>query len=249
MTLYDFGVHIPYIILLFFLLGSSIYSFLNAVIYRIPRHMDIIAARSRCTKCGHTLSYFDMLPVLGWILLRGKCRYCHARISVRYPIVEAMGGGIALLCVCRWGISLQAFASFLFLAILTAVAFVDMDTMKIPDCFIIAAELAGIISIPVFPEINLAERLLGIFSVSAFLLAIALIMPNGFGGGDIKLTAVCGFFLGWRRNLTAFVLAVLIAGIYCIFMLAARKISRRSKLAFGPFLCLGMAIVLFVRIW
>lgn len=244
----DKGLHIGAVwqAILIFLAGSSIFSFLNVVIYRVPRHMDIIKTPSRCEMCGHTLSLAEMVPVFGWFLLRGRCRHCKAVISARYPAIEALGGGTGLLCVYRWGIGVQALIAFGFLAVLTATAFVDIDTMKIPDGFVLAAGAAGVLSIPFFPAPGLTERLIGVCSVSAILLAFALIRSGGFGGGDIKLTAACGLFLGWRQSLTAFVLAVLLAGGYCIFMLAAGKLKRRSKFAFGAFLCFGMAVTLFI---
>lgn len=236
------------IIILFFSLGCCIYSFLNVVIYRIQLHMDFIMTRSRCVKCGHKLTFLDMFPIVGWVMLRGKCRYCHAKISVIYPIVEALGGILALLCIHKWGVGWQAMVSYLFLAVLTVIAFIDMYMMKIPNPMIIAAGITGLFSIPVFPDISMFERVMGFLSVSALLFLIALLIPKGFGGGDIKLTAVCGFFLGWRQNLAAFVLAVLIAGIYCLLMLAVGKLQRKSKISFGTFLCLGVAIILFAWI-
>lgn len=233
-------------VVLIFLAGSSVFSFLNVVIYRVPLHRDIIKAPSRCEVCGHTLSLLDMLPVFGWFLLRGKCRYCKTVISARYSAIEALGGCTALLCVYRWGASVKALIVFGFLAVLTAVAFVDIDTMKIPDSFVLAAGAMGALSIPFFPTPNLIERMIGICSVSMILLLFALMVPGGFGGGDIKLTAACGLFLGWRQSLMAFILAVLFAGSYCIVMLATGKLEGRSKFAFGGFLCLGMAVALFL---
>lgn len=233
-------------VILIFLPGSSVFSFLNVVIYRVPRHMDIIKAPSRCEVCGHTLSFPEMFPVFGWFVLRGRCRHCKAAISVRYPAIEALGGCAALLCVFRWGISVQALTAFGFLAVLTATAIIDIDTMKIPDGFVLAAGAVGALSIPFFPVPDLTERLIGICSVSMILLVFALILPGGFGGGDIKMTAACGLFLGWKQSLTAFVLAVLFAGCYCIVMLVVGKLKRRSRIAFGAFLCFGMAVTLFL---
>lgn len=230
--------------MLAFLSGSCVFSFLNVVVYRLPRRMDFVHERSRCENCGHVLSAVDLIPVFGWFLLRGKCRYCKAEIPVRYPLTEALGGLTALLCVQRWGISLQALTTYVFLGILTVVTFVDMDTKKIPDSLVLAAGMAGLLSIPFFPDPGLAERALGVFSVSLILLAAALIVPGGFGGGDIKLTAACGLFLGCRLCLISFVLAVLTAGGYCVLMLAAGRMKLRTRFAFGPFLCLGMGIAL-----
>lgn len=231
---------------LLFLLGSSIFSFLNVVIYRVPRKMDIVKTPSRCEECGHILSLLEMLPVLGWILLRGKCRYCKAKISIRYPAVEALGGSVALRCVYKWGISWQALIVYAFLAVLTMVAFVDVDRMKIPNSFLVVAGVIGVLSMPFFTEISFMERIIGVCCVSVPLLVLALILWGGLGGGDIKLMAVCGLFLGWEQSLLAFVAAGVAAGLFCILMLMTGRMGRKSKVAFGAFLCLGMALVLLI---
>lgn len=127
-----------------------------------------------------------------------------------------------------------------FFAILAAVAFSDGKTRKIPDGLVAAAGALGMISIPFFPEISLAARIAGFFSVSTVLLAIALIVPGAFGGGDIKLMAVCGFFLGWRMSFQAFFWAILMAGVYVVWLLIVKKAGRRVQFAFGPFLCMGI---------
>lgn len=230
-----------------FLTGASIFSFFNVVIYRVPLHMDI-KKRSHCTSCGHVLSMIDMVPVLSWILLRGRCRYCHMKLSVRYTLVEVLGGCAALLCIHEYGISGKALITFAFLLVLTVVAFVDMDTMKIPNSFVIAAGMIGVVSIFFFPEIGWLQRGVGMVSISIPLFAVNLVVPGGFGGGDIKLMAACGLFLGWERSLLAFVFAILISGVYCIFVLVSGKKERRSRFAFGPFLCIGMAAVVFGNI-
>lgn len=227
---------------LIFFFGASVFSFLNVVIYRVPRKESFVSGRSHCPACGHTLNYLDMVPVLGWIFLRGRCRYCGARISPRYVLVELLGGFCAVLCTVQFGWNLRALLAFVFFAILTAVAFVDLDTMEIPDGFVIALLVPAVPAFFIFPEINWISRLIGFFSVSVILLIITLIVPGAFGGGDIKLMAVCGLFLGWQLTLTAFFLAVLTGGFYGIILLISRKKGRKDHFAFGPFLCLGMVI-------
>lgn len=88
-----------------FILGSCIFSFLNVVIYRLPRKLNFVTGRSMCTSCGHTLGFFDMIPVIGWVFLRGKCRYCKERVSARYPAVELLGGMLGVLCLYQYGIT------------------------------------------------------------------------------------------------------------------------------------------------
>jgi len=131
---------------------------------------------------------------------------------------------------------------YLFLVLLAIVAFVDMNAMKVPNCLVAAVALLGALSIPLFPEISLWARGIGMLCISLPMFIITLIVPGGFGGGDIKLMAACGLFLGYRKIALAFVVAIMAAGIYCIWMLVKGKMERKSRFAFGPFLCLGMSI-------
>lgn len=133
---------------------------------------------------------------------------------------------------------------YLFLVLLAIVAFVDMSAMKIPNRLVAAVALLGALSIPLFPEISLWERGFGMLCVSLPMFMITLIVPGGFGGGDIKLMAVFGLFLGYKKIALAFVVAIMAAGIYCIWMLAMGKMERKSRFAFGPFLCLGISIAI-----
>lgn len=226
--------------LLLFMAGASVFSFLNVVIYRVPRHMDFVHGRSHCPDCGHTLSGRDMVPVFSWCFLRGRCRYCHEPIAPRYTLVELLGGGLALLCAWHFGMNWQAASAFAFFAVLTVVACVDADTMEIPDGFVIAGLAAGILSIFAFPGIGWLERIIGVFCVSVPLFLITLVIPGAFGGGDIKLMAACGVFLGWKCSLLALFLAVVTGGFYGIWLLATKKADRKTHFAFGPFLCVGM---------
>ncbi|MDD3253181.1 MAG: prepilin peptidase [Lachnospiraceae bacterium] len=227
------------------LLGACIFSFLNVVIYRVPRKISFVRGFSHCPDCGHQLSGLDMIPVFSWLALRGHCRYCKCSVSPRYTWVELFGGCMALLCVFKIGYNLAALTVFAFLGMLTVVAFVDIDTMEIPDGFVLAILIIGVVSIVTMPGISLAERLIGVFAVSLPLLLITLAVPGAFGGGDIKLMGACGLLLGWKLSLVSLFLAVLTGGLYGIYLLAAKKKGRKEHFAFGPFLCAGMCLALF----
>lgn len=228
-----------------FLFGSCIFSFLNVVIYRLPAKMDFVTGRSICPACGHTLGAFDMIPVFGWMFLRGRCRYCGEKVSARYPFVEFLGGAFAVMCLYCYGVSARAVIAFLFLCILTVVAFIDMDTMEIPFPLVLAAGITGVASCFFFPEISLFERAVGMACVSVPLWLLTLLVEGAFGGGDIKFMAACGIFLGWKLNLLAFFLAVAGGGCYGIWLLAAKKKKKTDHFAFGPFLCTGAAAAMF----
>ena len=227
------------------LFGACIFSFLNVVIYRVPRQLSFVRGRSQCPGCGHCLTGLDMVPVFSWLFLRGRCRYCGGKISARYTWIELFGGCIALLCVFKIGFNLAAFTAFAFLGMLTVVAFVDIDTMEIPDELVLAIFLIGLISIVTMPGTALVGRLIGMIAVSLPLLLITLVVPGAFGGGDIKLMSACGLLLGWKLNLVALLLAILGGGLYGMYLLACKKKGRKEHFAFGPFLCAGMLIALF----
>lgn len=227
------------------LFGASIFSFLNVVIYRVPRQISFVRGYSHCPDCGHRLSGLDMVPVFSWLFLRGRCRYCGGKVSPRYTWIELIGGCIALLCVFKIGYNLEAVTIFAFLGMLTVVAFVDIDTMEIPNGFVLTILILGAVSIVTVPGISLVERLIGMVSVSLPLLLITLVIPGAFGGGDIKLMGACGLLLGWRLSLVSLFLAVLTGGLYGMYLLGTRKKGRKEHFAFGPFLCVGMFAALF----
>ncbi|MGL6201307.1 MAG: prepilin peptidase [Lachnospiraceae bacterium] len=162
-------------------------------------------------------------------------------IFSHYILIGLLGGHTAVGCYFRFGLELQTIIVFIFLTILTAIAIIDKETMKIPNELIIGVTIVAIISIHFFPEIALLSRVIGIISVSGILLTITLIVPGAFGGGDIKLMAASGIILGGKSCLTAFIIAVLTAGAYGIYLLATHKIGRKDHFAFGPFLCIGIA--------
>lgn len=231
--------------LLVFAAGASLFSFLNVIIYRLPRKMSFVQGRSHCPHCGATLRWYDMVPVLNWFYLRGRCRNCRAPISFRYPAVELLGGVLALLCLHRYGWTAALAPVFLLLAVLTAVAFIDADTMEIPNGLVLAVLVLAAADFVCRMGPSLTERLIGFLCVSVPMLLLTLAIPGAFGGGDIKLMAAAGAFLGWRLCLLAAFLAIVAGGAYGIYLLAAKKKGKKEHFAFGPFLCVGIAAALF----
>lgn len=230
---------------LIFIFGSCIFSFLNVVVYRLPRGLEFEMGRSRCPHCQSTIGTLDKIPVLGWFLVQGKCRNCGREISLRYPVVEFIGAVLAVMCAWKYGFGMRALFSFLFLCILTVTTLIDMDIMKIPFSVVISAELIGAMSCLFFPEITVPERVIGALCVSVPLYLLTLLVPGAFGGGDIKLTAACGIFLGWKLNLLSLFLAVLGGGSYGIWLLATKRKKETDHFAFGPFLSAGMTVAMF----
>lgn len=226
-----------------FLAGISIGSFLNVLIWRIPQKMNFINSRSICPACGTQIKNYDLIPVLSYVLLGGKCRGCGARISPRYPAVELLTGFLFVLTYFRYSLSPQFAVAAAALSILITVAMIDFDTREIPNGLVIAMLLPAAASFFVFPETGIIERLIGFFAISLPMYLLALLIAGAFGGGDIKLMAVCGFMLGWKSCLLAFFIALLTGGFYA-FSVILRKNKAKRTMAFGPYLCAGIYVSL-----
>lgn len=234
-----------------FFMGACIFSFVNVVICRLPRGESVVRGRSHCMECGHELAAKELIPLFSYMLLRGRCSRCGARIPVRDFVVECSGGAAFMLCAAFYGIgrtgiiSLRGMLVFTFLAILMMVAGIDWDTRIIHDRFHGMIGLLGLAALWLFPEISPGSRLLGLVVISLPMLVLDLLIPGAFGGGDIKLMAVCGWLLGWKANVFAMFAGLLAAGIYCSMMMAAGKLGRKDHFAFGPFLAVGLTVAVF----
>ena len=246
--------------ILLFVSGSCIFSFLNVIIYRMPRKMQFWKGCSTCLACGKNLRARDLIPIGSYLALSGKCRCCGAKIRFRDTLVELLGGVLALICVWYWrGTPVTALLIFMFFCILTVVTFIDIGDKEIPDGCWIAIIVLTLISYGMFflapegvlleisaqesfPAVSLFSRLIGMISTSLPMLLLTLAIPGAFGGGDIKLMAACGLFLGWRLTLVSFILALAAGGLWGISLVASKKKGRKEHFAFGPFLCVGMVL-------
>lgn len=226
-----------------FVFGICICSFLNVVIYRVPNEISVAKGRSFCPSCKAQIKFYDNIPLLSWAILRGKCRNCKCQISVRYPIVEFLGGIVAVLCSYCYGLfTVKTLIAFMASAILISIAYIDHDTMTIPNGLNIALIFPAVISVFVFNEIGIFERVIGLICVSLLLLIMTLVISGAFGGGDIKLMAVAGFMLGYKNILLAFMIGIIITGIYAIIKVVLKKLTKKDHIAFGPGLCFGIFI-------
>lgn len=240
-----------------FFVGASIFSFLHVVTCRLPAGESVVYGRSHCPDCGKVLSGLELIPCLSYVLQRGKCRACNASIPLDYLILEGCGGLFFLWSGSvfgwgRWGIlSGKALLAFAYLCVLTVVAVIDWNTRIIYDRFHIIILLLGVVSLWLFPEHGLLDRLIGAVIVSLPMFVLAMCIEGAFGGGDIKLMAASGVLLGWRAVFCGMFLGLLAGGIYCILMLAAGKMGRKDSFAFGPFLAFGLSLAFFYgdRIW
>ncbi len=232
-----------YVFIFFF--GACIFSFLNVVIYRLPRNEDFITGRSKCPGCGHVLSFFDMVPILSWVVLGRKCRYCGDKISARYPVTEALGGIAGVACFWAFGPHIYSLTAFAMCSVLTCVGYIDHDTMTIPDGINIAALITAIPAVFLTDKTAWYEHIAGFFIISAFMLVLSLAVPQAFGGGDIKLMACCGLFLGWKNAVFAFFVAVIAGGVIAAVKMIKKEKGKKDLMPFGPFICMGVAVAMF----
>lgn len=234
--------------------GAVVGSFLNVVIWRLPRGESVVRPRSRCISCGEAIRPRDNVPIAGWLLLRGRCRSCGARIPVRYPLVEALTAGLFLLGLWRFGLSWEM-ASFWYLsAVGVALAYIDIDTHRLPDrltlpSYAVAAALLGVAAVTRHRPERMLLALLGMAVMYGFFFLLMVIKPNGMGFGDVKLSGVLGLYLGYLGLGILFVgafLAFLLGGLAAVGALVRRRATRHSTIAFGPALVAGaLAAALF----
>lgn len=228
-----------------FVFGAVIGSFLNVVVYRLPRHESLVSPGSHCPSCGTPIKPYDNIPVLGWLLLRGRCRSCRARISVRYPAIEALTAVLALAVVLLRHSVHDIALGLVLVLVLMPVALIDLEHRIIPNKITGAAAVAAIGIGAVTRLSGVPEQLIAGAAAGGFLLLFALAYPRGMGMGDVKLAAVLGLFLGRSVGVAVFVgvLAGTVAGAVIMARQGVEK-GRKMAVPFGPFLALGGVVAL-----
>ncbi len=232
---------------LIFIYGLVIGSFLNVVIYRVPRKSFFKSATSYCTECKHKLAWYDMIPVFSFIFLGGRCRYCKERISFRYPLVELLNAVLWLLAYIFFKNAIYDLVLFAILfSVLIVVAGIDLDIMEIPNGTVLFIIVLGIIRLILSFFMGNArwyEYLIGAVALSVPLLIITLITNGAIGLGDIKLSFAVGLLLGWKLVLIGGFFGIVIAGIIGLIMMTDREHNKVMPL--GPSLCIGWTIAVF----
>jgi leader peptidase (prepilin peptidase)/N-methyltransferase len=225
--------------LIVFVFGLIIGSFCNVVIYRLPQGKSIVTPGSQCRSCGNAIRPWNNIPLLSYALLRGQCRFCKEPISARYPAVELASGILYVLLWYKLGLSLQFVFYGLLTSALVVVALIDFDHRIIPNTITLPGMVIGLgLSLWALPITPLAS-LLGLLTGGMLFYLIAVVSKGGMGGGDIKLIAMIGAFLGWQGALfTIFSGALLGSVVGMTLMLLGRK-ERKDKVPFGPFLSCG----------
>jgi leader peptidase (prepilin peptidase)/N-methyltransferase len=239
------------IAVLFFVLGLAVGSFLNVVIYRLPEGLSIYTPRrSFCPACRTPIRAYDNIPVLSYLLLRGRCRHCKASISIVYPLVELMTGGLFLLMFYRFRLTVELLHACIFASLLVPIVWIDLRWYIIPNAIIIAGLIAGAGLTGLIAGVNqdwryATEHLAGAIAGGGGLALIAgvgalVFRKPAMGGGDIKLMAVIGLFLGlWPDLLLVIVISALSGSIVGLFLIALRRKGPQSPIPYGPFLAMG----------
>lgn len=226
--------------ILTFLYGILIGSFLNVCICRIPNKESIVVHRSHCTSCGTAIRWYDLVPLLSWLLLRGKCRTCKAKISVQYPIVELANGLLYLLIMSVCGFNMVSVLYCLASSALLALSVIDWRTFEIPIGFNVFIFVIGIIRMCLDLR-HWSNYVIGFFAISGFLMILYILTKGrGIGGGDIKLMAVAGLLIGWKLIILSLMLGCILGSVIHIVLMKVQ--GKERMLAFGPYLSIGIYI-------
>jgi leader peptidase (prepilin peptidase)/N-methyltransferase len=234
-----------------FVFGLALGSFLNVCIYRVPLKKSIVRPPSSCPKCGAEIRFYDNIPVISYITLLGRCRHCRAPISPRYPLVEIIIGFLSVALFIQFGLSPKTIFLLLFTAALIAIAFIDLDHKIIPDVISLPGILVGL-AFSFFPSAGIfpLDALIGAAGGAAFLLLVGTVFEKvtgreGMGGGDVKLLAMIGAWMGWKALPFIILISSLTGAVIGGVSLVISRQGVRSRIPFGPFLALGALIFLF----
>jgi len=233
--------------------GAAVGSFLNVLICRIPEGKSIVYPSSHCPQCAHPIRFYDNIPLISYLVLRGRCRDCHEKISLRYPLVEALTALISFLLFWKFGLSMKYFCSFVFTAALIVITFIDLDLQIIPDVITLPGIPLFFLAAVFFMDVKVMDALLGILIGGGCLFAIAFVYElitkrEGMGGGDIKLLAMMGAFLGWKSLFFILFVSSLLGALVGISAMIVKGKDMKYAVPFGPFLSAAAVAYLFVGI-
>ena len=239
--MFEFRLYIGIIVFLF---GITVGSFLNVLIYRIPKKEEFVKTRSHCMSCGYQLQWYDLIPIFSWLSLGGKCRKCKSKISAQYPLIELLNGILWLLSFLFYDLSITTLLFCGLFSSLIALSVIDFRTYEIPvgfNIFILVLGTIRVICEFIGDHNSWPEFIIGLVSVSVPLLLIFYATKGrGIGGGDVKLMGAAGLLLGWKLIVLAFFLGCLLGSVIHITRM---KVSGESHvLAMGPYLSAGIII-------
>ncbi len=233
------------IVVLLLFMGIVIGSFLNVCIFRIPKKENITTTRSHCMACGNVIKWYDLVPVISFLLLRGRCRNCGSKLSIQYPLIEILNGLLYCLVYAVLGLNTKSVLTMALISALIVIAVIDWRTYEIPFGLNVFIAVLGVVLV-LEKVVNrdftgIIDNLIGAISVSGFLLILYLVTKGrGIGGGDIKLMAAAGLFLGWKNCILAFIIGCVLGSV--IHLIRMKVSNKDHVLAFGPYLAAGIFI-------
>ena len=237
------------------ILGLIFGSFATAVAYRVPRDESISSGRSKCPDCGNTISAIQNIPLLSYVVLRGRCRHCGNRISIRYPAIELVTGLLFMAAALRFEVSAEAVIYAGFFWVLVVLTVIDLQYKLLPNKIVFPTFIAGWIALTIAALAGsdagrLLDAAIGAAIFGGFFFLVAFLYPAGMGGGDVKLAFVLGTFLGYAGGpgvvVVGMFLSFLIGAVVGVIVMKATGGDRKKQVPFGPFLALGAILAIFV---
>ncbi len=233
----------------FFIFGALLGSFGNVIIYRLPQGQSVVLPRSRCQSCQKPIPWYHNIPIISWMILRGRCYACRAPFSIRYPLVELIMGVLFCLLYLQYGLQWVTLEYGLFIFGLVVVTFIDFDHFLLPDIFTLSGIVIGLGGALLNPERDFQDALLGFLMGGGFLWLVAYLYwvlrkEEGMGGGDIKLLAWIGAVLGWKSIPFVILISSVTGSIVGIAMMIKNKGNLKTVIPFGPYLVLGALVYL-----
>lgn len=233
-----------------FIFGICIGSFLNVCIYRMPASLSIVFPPSACPKCNSPIRFYDNIPIVSYIALKGRCRHCNSPISFRYPLVELISGGFALCVFLSFGLSGESLVYYIFIASLIIITFIDIDHQIIPDRITLPGIPLAFAASFALPSVQAIDSITGFLAGGGILFLIAwlynlLTGKEGIGGGDIKLLAMIGTLLGWKGVGFTLFTASIIGTVSGLLVIMQTRKNLKLAIPFGPFLSLGAILYVF----
>lgn len=239
------------IVVIVFMFGLCVGSFMNVCIYRLPASKSIAdPPRSMCPSCNSRIKFYDNIPVLSYLWLKGRCRYCNASISFRYLVVEVLSGSVALSVLFTFGLTLEGLIYFIFISSLIVITFIDIDHRIIPNTITLPGIPIGLVASFALPQVTLLSSILGLLAGGGSLWIVAwtyhrITGKDGMGGGDIKLLAMIGTIVGWQGVLFTIFVASAVGTIVGMTVMLVKGKNMKFAVPFGPFLSIGAITFIF----
>lgn len=241
------GVSMVICFTIIFVLGLVVGSFLNLCIDRIPKEESVIYPPSHCTNCKNEIKWYDLIPIFSYIFLKGRCRYCGDKLSIRHPMIEFIIGAAYLMIFIKYGLSIDFIKFIIFISILAVIGMIDYDTTDIYSVTTLTGIIAGIIflGIYIYNGIPIKSYIYGAMLGGGLLALISIVTKGGMGLGDAELCLVCGLFLGVKLTVLMLLLSFIIGSIIGVLLIAFGKKSKKDYIPFGPFIAIAAIITVF----